>query len=204
MMKWCDEVLWLLKEALIVIHGCLTVRLLVTATSVRSHRLLAQKGCSLADLHKGCSPVWRGHSIRQVSETRPRNKHKLQTIADIPTFNNCSNNPATHTMAKTPHTHNNPICTLNTLFSCAQSSLSYMLSPRPYKPDPLCSALTYFSLCLRRILAPEVIHCAMPIHTTDSVHYWEPQRSAMCRNSTFQEHARFLMSGTCAAGSRLV
>lgn len=36
-----------------------------------------------------------------------------------------------------------------------------MLSPRPYKEDPLCSALTYFSLCLKRILALVVSHvCA--------------------------------------------
>lgn len=67
--------------------------------------------------------------------------------------------PSPHTLREHIPAHKFP------LFSLVQS-LSYMLSPRPYKADPLCSALTYFSLCLYRILALAFSQCALPIHTT--------------------------------------
>ena len=143
---------------------------------------------------------------------------ELETIADIPTFNHCSNNSTTHTRLqrhkhKHTHTHthtrsymhreevhNNPTHShtqIPLLFSSVQS-LSYMLSPRPYNADPLCSDILFFVLEKNLSTGSQPV-CALPIHTTGLSEFALSRRGLLpAESQLFRGRVHYLMSATCS------
>lgn len=131
------------------------------------------------------SRTWSNYPEKQTQNLTSQStvmRKELETNGRHSCFYYCSNNPVAHTRTHAqicaheytiiPSPHTRRTHKIRHFFSPARS-LSYMLSRRPYKADPLCSALTYFSLCLKRILALALSQRVLPIHTTGlSVLVW--------------------------------
>lgn len=106
-----------------------------------------------------------------------------------------SNNPGTYThpqicthkdtIIASPHTQSTYPHINSPLFSSVRS-LSYMLSPRPYKADPLCSDILFFVLEKNLGTGSQPCVCCLFI-PQGSVCYSKPKRSAICKKSAFQE-----------------